>query len=274
MDEEALFRSELPLVERVITLICRRNCCYGDEADDFGSTVKLKLIEDDYAILRRFEGRSSLSTYLTTVIQNFFWDYRIAKWGRWRPSAKARRLGEVAVQLETLVSRDGFGTDEAIEILRSNHGVGATRVELLALAAKLPHRVQRKFEGEETIEQLSDSHRAERRAIDIETAQRAARAEAAVADAMLEIDPEDRLFLQMRYQDGFTVAQIARRHGLQQRSLYTRFENCMRSLREAMEERGVSAEDIREVVSWDLLDLKIDYGVEDDSDGEHSGVSV
>lgn len=274
MEAEELFRSELPLIERVIALVCQRNCCYDDEAEDFGSVVKLKLIEDDYAVLAKFEGRSSLSTYLTTVIQNTFWDYRIAKWGRWRPSAKARRLGAVAVQLETLVSRDGFTIDEAIEILGSNEKVGVTRAELLALAEKLPHRVKTRFEGEETIERLTGDHRAEYHAIEAETAKRAARTEAAVADAMLELDPEDRLFLQMRYQDGFTIAQIARRHGIHQRSLYTRFENCINSLREAMKERGISSEDIREIVSWDLLDLKIDYGVDDDSDGERPGVSV
>jgi RNA polymerase sigma factor for flagellar operon FliA len=41
----------------------------GVEADDFASHPKLKLIEDDYAILRKFQGRSSLRTYLTVVIE-------------------------------------------------------------------------------------------------------------------------------------------------------------------------------------------------------------
>ena len=44
--------------------------------------MKLKLIENDYAILAKFQGKAKLSTYLTTVIHNMFRDYRIQKWGR------------------------------------------------------------------------------------------------------------------------------------------------------------------------------------------------
>ena len=53
----------------------------------------LKLIEDDYRRLRRFEGRSSFATYLATVVQRLFLDFVIGKTGRWRPSVQARRLG-------------------------------------------------------------------------------------------------------------------------------------------------------------------------------------
>jgi hypothetical protein len=53
----------------------------------------LKLIENDYRILRSFEGLASLGTYLTTVIARLFLDFQIHEWGRWRPSAAATRLG-------------------------------------------------------------------------------------------------------------------------------------------------------------------------------------
>ena len=42
------------------------------------------------------------------VIQRLFLDARIAKWGKWRPSVSARRLGGVAVLLERLLTRDGL----------------------------------------------------------------------------------------------------------------------------------------------------------------------
>jgi hypothetical protein len=63
---EALFVCELELIERVISFVSARHHLPGVEADDFGSHVKLKLIEDDYGILRKFQGRSSLRTFLTT----------------------------------------------------------------------------------------------------------------------------------------------------------------------------------------------------------------
>jgi len=45
------------------------------------------------ALLAKFEGRSSLRTFLTVVIQRLFLDHRISAWGKWRPSAEARRGG-------------------------------------------------------------------------------------------------------------------------------------------------------------------------------------
>ena len=67
----------------------------------------LKLIDDDYQILRGFRERSSLRTYLSTVVERLFLDYRIRQWGKWRPSAQARRAGALAVRLEALLHRDG-----------------------------------------------------------------------------------------------------------------------------------------------------------------------
>ena len=92
---EALFLSQLDVIERVISFVCVRHHLPGSDADDFGSHVKLRLIESDYAILKKFEGRSSLRTYLTVVIQRLFLDYRISAWGKWRPSAEAKRAASL-----------------------------------------------------------------------------------------------------------------------------------------------------------------------------------
>src|ERR1019366_2147799 len=105
----------------VISFVSARHHLPGVEADDFASHVKLRLIEDDYAILRKFQRRSSLRTYLTVVIQRMFLDYRISAWGKWRPSAEAKRAGAVAVQLEQLMGRDGYRFGEACELLETNH---------------------------------------------------------------------------------------------------------------------------------------------------------
>ena len=78
-------------------------------------------------MLRRFEGRSSLTTYITVVVQRLFLDRRNRLWGKWRPSAEARRLGPTAVLLERLVSRDGWSAEQALETLRVNHGVTVDR---------------------------------------------------------------------------------------------------------------------------------------------------
>ena len=85
-----LFLDHLPLVERVVAFTCRRHHVGEADAEEFASVVKVKLLEDDYAVFRKFQGQSRLSTYLTIVVQRMFFDWLRAKKGRPRPSAEAR----------------------------------------------------------------------------------------------------------------------------------------------------------------------------------------
>ena len=91
--KEALFLANLPVIDSVVRHVCRRHHLSAAEADDFGSEVRLHIIERNYEILRKFEGRSSLRTYLAVVVQRLFLDYRNRIWGKWRPSAEAQRRG-------------------------------------------------------------------------------------------------------------------------------------------------------------------------------------
>src|SRR5258706_111345 len=143
MTREQLFLSELALIERVIAWVCARRCLRGADAEDFGSAVKLRLIEGDYEILGRFEGRSSLKTYLAAVIQRLYLDYQTQRFGKWRPSAEARRLGPVALRLESLLYPDGLTFEEACGVLQTDFGVTESREALYELSQKLPLRRNR-----------------------------------------------------------------------------------------------------------------------------------
>ena len=131
MTREQLFLSELALIERVIAWVCARRCLRGAEAEDFGSTVKLRLIENDYEILGRFEGRSSLKTYMTVVVHRLYLDYQTQRFGKWRPSAEARRLGPVALRLEALLYRDGLTFEEASGVLRTMPDMGIVLMDIM-----------------------------------------------------------------------------------------------------------------------------------------------
>lgn len=248
---EQLFLAQLPVIERIIDSICRRHACFGPDAEDFGSGVKLKLMADDYAVLRKFSGRSKLTTYLTTVTANHFRDFRIQKWGKWRPSAKAKRQGTVAVELERLLSRDGHSLDDAIEILRSQHPDAPAAEALYALAAELPQKAPRRFEGDEGLENVADdAEHADVRVLEKERAAKMEEAKTALARALAGLEPEDRLIVRMRFEDGFTAALIARQVGIRQRLLYSRIEKILKSLREALEADGVGT-DVLEAVGWE-----------------------
>ena len=144
MTREQLFLSELALIERVIAWVCMRRCLHGADAEDFASTVKLRFIENDYEILGRFEGRSSLKTYLVAVVNHLYLDFQTQRYGKWRPSAEARRLGPVALRLESLLYRDGLTFEEACGVLLTNFRVAEGRDALYEMSGKLPRRTNRR----------------------------------------------------------------------------------------------------------------------------------
>ena len=257
-----LFERYLERIESIVSWITRRFCMGPDDAEEFRSWVHLKLIEDDYRVLRGFSGRSCMATYLTSVIQNLARDYRMARWGRWRPTAAAERLGLVAVQLEVLLDRDGFSLDEAIEMLRANHGVRRSRLELTDLAAQLPQRVRLRFEGDDAVAAAPASSRADQGVTEAERLETLDRARVALAGALAELDVEDRLVLKMHYQSGLTISAISAALGLDQRRLYSRRDRCRRELKASLEARGTEAAEVLDAVGWAEADFKVDYGVE------------
>src|SRR5947207_3384167 len=119
MHPEELFRTNLALIERVISCVCRRAGLRDADAEDFGSTAKLALIENDYAILRDYEGRAPLGAFLAVVVQRLLSREWVRLRGRWHPSADAERAGPAAVLLEKLTVRDGRSLDEAVAIVRN-----------------------------------------------------------------------------------------------------------------------------------------------------------
>jgi len=241
-----LFLTHLPLVERVIGFTCRRQGLREEEGEEFASVVKTRLVEDGYAVFTKFQGQSKLSTYLTTVVQRLFLDWQRARRGRPRPSAEARRLGTVAIRLERLLYWDGFSFDEACRILRENHGVEVSWQELEEVAGRLPPRViERQHEGGERTEWLAGSNgeRPDEAALAREREAEAERVVGVLEKALEGLEAEDRVILRMRFEDDFTVADIARALHLEQKPLYPRIEKLQRGLRRELESRGLRSAD-------------------------------
>ncbi len=250
VDPRELFESHLGEIERIVGWIARRACLVGDDAEEFRSWVHVKLMENDFRVLRSHSGRSTLGTYLAVVVQNLARDFKSKRWGRWRPSAAAERRGVTAVQLETLLYRDGFSLSEATEMLRRHHGVRMSAGEIGALAAELPQRSRPATEGGEAVETAPAADRADEAALRAEARARLAEARRALSDALAELDSEDRLILRMHYERGLTIAAIAAALGLVQRRLYTRREASLRSLRAGLEKRGLEPALTLEALRW------------------------
>ena len=137
MDYEHVLTNNVDLIDHIVTSIARRRRLSAVDTDELRSATYLRLIDNDYALLRHFRGNSKLGTYLTVVIDRICIDFCAQRSGRRRPTAVARRLGPVAIALERMVFRDGFTFNEAAETLKACDVVSGTRTELYELLWRL-----------------------------------------------------------------------------------------------------------------------------------------
>jgi RNA polymerase sigma factor (sigma-70 family) len=247
---EALFVEHLSAIERIVAALCRRHGLTGDSAADFGSWVKLRLVENDYAVLAKFRGESSLTTYLTVVMAMLFRDYCVERWGRWRPSAAAQRRGPLAVRLETLVRRDRYPLDQAAQLLRTSGETTLSDRELAKLLGDLPDRgpLRPTEVGPEPLADLPTGMRADE-AVDREQADADRRAaDEALRRGLARLSAEDQLIVRMRFWEGLSIADVARGLGLPQKPLYRRIEHALAELRRHLEAAGVSRERARVIL--------------------------
>jgi RNA polymerase sigma factor (sigma-70 family) len=217
-------------VHHVVASVARRRRLSREDADELRSLVSLKLVGDEYRVLRAFKGRSTLRTYLTVVVTRVCLDFLIARRGKWRPSAAARRGGATAMRLEKLIARDGWSFDQACEVLRINEQVAATPRELEDIAATLPVRERPRLVGMDALEFLAPSVPA----IDDERSEAElvrARVQETLALVLEELTPDDRLLIQLRFTENLSVAQIARALHGDQKALYRQFNRILRDLK-------------------------------------------
>jgi RNA polymerase sigma factor for flagellar operon FliA len=250
-----LYSQHADVIEAALSYARRANRLSIDAGDEFASWARLRLLDNDCAILRKFEGRSSLRTFLITVAQRLFLDWRNAQWGKWRPTADARRLGALAIELERLIVRDQLSFNEAAETLVSR-GVAESRRACEVTWAQLPQRPGRRMADESALANLAASGLASDAVMADERRGRAAAASAAMAEALSTLAPQDRLIVKLRFHDGITVARIAVLIQEDQKALYRRFDRLLDAVRAAMTASGVSEADVADVLAHPTGELQ------------------
>lgn len=254
---EDLLITNLALVDRIVAFTCRRQRLDEAEQEEFASVVKLRLVENDYAIIRKFEGRSSFGTFLSVVIQRMLLDYRIHLWGKWHPSAEATRLGSAAVELEQLLFRDNKSIDEAFAVLHASDPtltLSATQCLASRLPARAPRRRMVTLDHAESVAINNDPLAAR------DQLERSERVSHVVSDYLLTLDEDDRTILQLRFEMQMSVAQIARALRLDQKQLYRHVEKLLRALRTHLEQSGIAATDAADLIGAQNQILEFRFG--------------
>jgi RNA polymerase sigma factor (sigma-70 family) len=250
IDAQEVFLKNLGTIDRIIAFVARTNRLNPTAAEEFGAEVKLALVTDDYDIIRKFEGRSSFSTYLTTVIQRLFYQHRVKEWGKWRPSAEARRLGERAITLERLLTRDGFSFGEACRFLTTGSHPDYTLAELEAIYIRLPTRQPRPMlvAEDSSSESVADAAHADDALLGRER-QRIARIAASVLDRELaSLDADDQLILRLRFWHAQKAKEIAETLHMEPKKVYKRIDKLLLTLRRELERAGIRRSDVDELL--------------------------
>lgn len=246
MNPEERFLANVPTIERIASFYCRRMHMSEADTEDFVGYVKVELIEGDYSIIRKFEERSSFTTYLTTVIHRLLYQHRTKEWGKWRPSAEAKRMGDVAIALERLTTRDGYSLAEAIAKMTTGTPPAASPRELEAIALRLPARSPRPMlVTEETVPDLvAASDDPSDGPASREREQLARRAAAVLDEIMNSFEAEDRLILKMRFWSAQRIADIAGTLHLDAKKTYKRLEKLLGKVRSGLERAGIGRKEI------------------------------
>ncbi len=247
MDPNPLY--DRKLVDEIAGGFCHRYGLLNDECADFSQDVHLRLIEDDYARLRQFQGKCSLKTFLHVTIKRMAIDHLIKKRGKWRPSPAARRLGPAAVELEILMYRENHPRDAAIQIMVSKNTHGLSENDLRKIVLRLPLRTFGRVESNVETEELPDPDGAERQVLESEQEERMAAAREKLSRAMEKLDAEDRLIVRMKYWDGFTAVRIKKILGIESR-IHDRIARILQQLRSLLNDDGpggLHVDDIRDL---------------------------
>ena len=246
MDYQRLLTDHLDLIDQIVRTTGRRRHLSATEREDFASFVHVRFIEDNYGILRKFQNRSSIWTYLAAVIERLSLDYCTEKWGRWRPSAMAERLGPVAVVLERLITRDGHTVDEAIEIVRTHHDVSQSATQLRRMWEQLPVRIRNIDVDEAVAEGVTAPETSEANIEDAARRESIDRLERALKSAFESIAEQDRVLIALRFDEELSIAAIAKLTGSSVPTLHRRLDKSVKQLRMALSRAGF---DPGEVVS-------------------------
>jgi len=252
---QRLFTDNLELIEKLVRISGRRHHLSHIEQQDFAGYVNLELLKDDCATLRKFQGRSSWWTFLAAVIEKHALDFLIQRWGRWRPSAMAEKLGLAAVILDRLVNRDGHTVEEAMEIVRTNHAVGLTHRELRAMWDQLPARPRVVEVGEEAAAEVSSTETSEVRVQDAARKHEIERLESILREGFGALAAQDRVMLALRYDHGLSVAQIAKVLNSSVPTIHRRLDRSLKELRATLSRRGVDPRDISGLIGHSTMAL-------------------
>lgn len=224
------------------------------DPDDLFNKILDHLKEDDFRRLRDFQGRSSITTYLTSIISRFVVDIVRQRSGRSRAKERAAKLGLLGERVYDLMVLRGHSAGEAAEIMQITFGQQISPDELRDIHAGLL--------GRETRHQSSNESKTawgeDGELVTIQSAspegelsgkiQQKRRGEL-LAVLMENLKVEDRLLLRLRFPldeeaEPLEMSAIAAMVGMNEQQVDRKLRRILVSCREELLRKGLSLNDL------------------------------
>lgn len=178
-------------------------------------------------------------------------------------------MGELAITLESMLHRDGRSMEETLPVIR-RRWPELSRTAVEDVARQLPPRMKRPREV--PIEDAariaaSDSIAADARRSASDRTTISQTISGVVRTTFQDLQGIDRDIFRRRFENGMSIADIARALRVDQKPLYRRIQQLLRILRDRLHAAGVSSEDVADIVDHgDDLDFGFDSEPKDPSD--------
>ena len=192
-----------------------------NEADRLFNTVLDKLSENDFRILRRFEGRSKITTYLTTIIARTAIDMIRARAGRERTSEKTSGIDGPDGKL--VVIRKGKMPDAEGTPVKDGIYSGERGEYIVPDKTNVPEIKALKSDSEDKMNIV-------------------------LSEMLSALSGEERLLLRMKFPEEsdskpLSTDEIAIMLGISHKGVYNRIERLLKKCRIILTDAGVSLED-------------------------------
>lgn len=109
----------------------------ADDALDLEQDLKLALMKDSAAPLRRFAGRGSFTGFVRIVVQHLAEDLVRARLGRQRDPEAVQRLDPLARRIYRLLHVEGHRADQLEHLVRDAAGQPLPKAEIVAAVSRL-----------------------------------------------------------------------------------------------------------------------------------------
>jgi RNA polymerase sigma factor (sigma-70 family) len=247
----AWLESNVALITRIAVQAARRHRLPLQDRPDLVSIFWTHLAKDDHRVLRQFRGPGSIAAYLRTVVDRLVLDLRTAQWGKWRPSARARRLGPSAEAFERLVIRDGQPPDEARAMLLGGMGQ-AVPSDLIGSRSRCRGGQRRLVALDLVLGHSATTADPFAALLDQRRERRGHLVGRHLEQTIGALPADDQLLIRMRHERGLKISQIAALLGADQKRLYRRFQTIHGRLRRSLAAAGISARDVAELTSGEV----------------------